>query len=99
MSGARVVSTVSVEVGTRLHRVFRSERFKVNSLHHQAIDRLGEGLQAVARDLDDLVQAVESPADGPFWVGVQWHPEYLFYHRRQRRLFEALVARARECTS
>ena len=72
----------------------RTGRFKVNSLHHQAIDRLGEGLQVVARDLDDLVQAIEH-VGAEFRAGVQWHPEYLPYHRRQRRLFEALVDAAR----
>ncbi len=86
--------TVNVEAGTRLHGLFGAERFMVNSLHHQAIDRLGEGMRLAARDLDELVQAVECAHDR-FRVGVQWHPEYLFYHARQRRLFQALVDAAR----
>lgn len=82
--------TVNIEADTRLHRLFRSDEFKVNSLHHQAIDRLGEGMRLAATDLDELVQAVEC-ANSRFRVGVQWHPEYLFYQERQRRLFQALV--------
>jgi putative glutamine amidotransferase len=41
-----------------------------------------------------MVQAVERMAD-PFALGVQWHPEHLFYARRQRRIFRALVDAAR----
>lgn len=86
--------TVLVEQDSRLRDLLGAERLKVNSLHHQAIDRLGDGLRVVARDLDDLVQAVEH-IEAPFRTGVQWHPEYLPYQRRQRRLFSALVEAAR----
>lgn len=46
----------------------------VNSLHHQAVDRLGTGLIATAFSDDDIIEAIESPRHK--WVlGVQWHPE------------------------
>jgi putative glutamine amidotransferase len=47
----------------------------VFSHHHQAVERLGEGLRATGRDeQDDVVEAIEP--DGPGWaLGVQWHPE------------------------
>lgn len=46
----------------------------ISCYHHQAIDRLGEGLQVVARAADGTVEAVV--IDSPGWaVGVQWHPE------------------------
>jgi putative glutamine amidotransferase len=45
------------------------------------------------RDLDGIVQAVEAP-ERDFLMGVQWHPEFLLYSARQRRLFRALVAAA-----
>ncbi len=85
--------TVIVEDETRVRACLGSTRVRVNSLHHQAIDRLGEGMQVAARDLDDRVQAVEATGE-PFRVGVQWHPEYLAYQPRQRRLFEAVVRAA-----
>lgn len=75
--------------------LLKCQRCKINSLHNQAINRLGDGLKVVARDLDQLVQAIEDP-DYPFLLGVQWHPEFLLFLGRQRRLFKALVARARE---
>lgn len=66
---------------------------RVNSLHHQAMDRLGDGLKVVARDEDGLVQAVEDPAFS-FVLGVQWHPEFLLYRSQQRHLFRRLVEQA-----
>ena len=47
-----------------------------------------------ARDENGMIQAVERVRD-PFAIGVQWHPEHLFYARRQRALFRALVVAAR----
>jgi len=43
--------------------------------HHQAIDRLGEGLEVIARSADGVVEAVRIPSKG--WAyGIQWHPEH-----------------------
>ncbi len=52
-------------------------RAKVNTLHHQAIDRLGADLEAEAHSVDDgLIEAIRFK--GPqYLVGVQWHPEFL----------------------
>ena len=66
----------------------------INSLHNQAIDRVGHGLAVAGRDLDGIVQAVENP-EQPFLLGVQWHPEFLVFMPSQRRLFRELVACAR----
>lgn len=78
----------------RLSAIFQNPRWWINSLHSQAVDDLGSSLKIVARDDDQFVQAVES-VDSRFLVGVQWHPEYLFYFPRQRRIFQALVQAAR----
>ncbi|WP_300971248.1 gamma-glutamyl-gamma-aminobutyrate hydrolase family protein [Thiocapsa sp.] len=71
-----------------------ARRRRINSLHNQAIDRVGEGLRVSGRDLDGIVQAIEDP-QSEFLVGVQWHPEFLIYMSRQRALFRALVGHAR----
>ncbi|WP_406721550.1 gamma-glutamyl-gamma-aminobutyrate hydrolase family protein [Thioclava litoralis] len=100
--GARKYSTllpkkdVQVIAGTRLAQLTGAAPMRVNALHSQAVDRLGEGLVVAARDPSGMVQAIERIAD-PFALGVQWHPEYLTYARRQRALFRALVAAARAC--
>jgi putative glutamine amidotransferase len=66
----------------------------VNALHSQAVDRCGEGLRVSARDQGGMVQAIERVRE-PFALGVQWHPEHLFYARRQRAIFRALVDASR----
>lgn len=71
------------------------EQCRINSLHNQGIDRLGEGLRVSGRDRDHIVQAIEDPG-ARFLIGVQWHPEFLLYQARQRRLFRALVEAASE---
>jgi putative glutamine amidotransferase len=50
----------------------------VNSLHEQAIDRLGRGLAVEATALDGTVEAVRVEEAGCFALGVQWHPEWRF---------------------
>ena len=58
--------------------------------HHQAIDRLGEGLEAVGFAEDGSVEAIEVKGS-PFALGVQWHPED---NPDDDRLFAALAASA-----
>ena len=47
----------------------------VNSHHHQALEKIGEGLQVSAWSLDGLAEAVEDTREGRWALGVQWHPE------------------------
>lgn len=65
----------------------------MNSLHQQAVDRLGDGLLVSARDSDSIVQAVEHP-EFDYLIGTQWHPEFLIYRSAERRLFRDLVTAA-----
>lgn len=88
------LKTLCMDDDTRLARLLGPANIKINSLHNQAIDRLGDELRVAAHDLDGIVQAVEDPG-ARFLIGVQWHPEFLILFRRQRRLFKALVACAR----
>jgi putative glutamine amidotransferase len=84
---------VRVTPGSALHRAAGADTVEVNSLHHQAIDRLAHGLRTTAESLDGVIEAVESE-DG-LVVGVQCHPESLAGGGGwSRRLFEDFVARA-----
>jgi putative glutamine amidotransferase len=85
---------VCIVPGTRLARLAGEAPMKVNALHSQAVDRPGDGLRVAARDRGGMVQAIER-VEEPFALGVQWHPEHLFYARRQMGIFRALVAAAR----
>lgn len=85
---------VCVSDGTLLAKHTGPEPMKVNALHTQAVRDLGDGLQVCARDTAGMVQAIERTSD-PFALGVQWHPEHLFYAHRQRAIFHALVCAAK----
>nr|WHW29806.1 putative type 1 glutamine amidotransferase [uncultured bacterium] len=95
-NSALPVKWVDVQADCTLAGYLQTQRVKVNSLHSQAIERLGCGLRKVAVDQDGFTQAVEA-ADS-FLVGVQWHPEYLPYKRAQRRLFSGFARAAREAS-
>ncbi|WP_230530367.1 gamma-glutamyl-gamma-aminobutyrate hydrolase family protein [Microvirga roseola] len=86
---------VTIEKDSRLDRILRCNPCQVNALHHQSVDRLGEGLRIAAHDESGIVQAVES-ASAPFLLGVQWHPELLVWKKPQQRLFAALALEAQE---
>jgi putative glutamine amidotransferase len=62
----------------------------VNSFHHQAIDRLGDGLRAVGWAPDGVIEAVEA-TDRTFTVAVQWHAESMIRSPEQARLLQAFV--------
>lgn len=68
------VHEVRVQPGSKLAEIAGCESKQVNSRHHQAVDRLGEGLRASAHAPDGIVEAIELP-EARFVVGVQWHPE------------------------
>jgi putative glutamine amidotransferase len=68
----------------------------VNSLHHQAVKRLGRGLRVTAHSEDGVVEAVESADDYPFLLAVQWHPEEMAGQSAQLRIFEQFIAKCRE---
>jgi gamma-glutamyl-gamma-aminobutyrate hydrolase PuuD len=64
---------VTLEAGSRVAAALGPEA-TVRCHHHQALDRLADGLVVTGRAGDGLVEAVEL-AGSPFVVGVQWHPE------------------------
>lgn len=82
---------IRIEPDSRLYRILGIAECRVNALHHQAVDRLGDGLDVVARERAGVVQGIEAPGHR-FMMGVQWHPEYLVLDQRQQALFRALVA-------
>jgi putative glutamine amidotransferase len=80
---------VRVQPGSRLAEVLGTDEPWVNSFHHQAVDRLGSGLRAVAWAPDGTVEGIED--EERFVVGVQWHAETLDSEPHPH-LFAALVA-------
>ncbi len=86
---------VTLDPGCRLASVLGAQ-VDVNSIHHQAVDRVAAPLRVVGTTPDGVVEAVEHEDDSwPLWA-VQWHPEYLAErHGDALSLFEVLVGAAR----
>nr|WP_219921484.1 gamma-glutamyl-gamma-aminobutyrate hydrolase family protein [Rufibacter sp. XAAS-G3-1] len=89
------VKKVTFKPGSKLSQIIGLPKLKVNALHHQAVNTPGKGLEIVAREANQVVQAIEH-TEREFMLGVQWHPEYLPRRQEQRRIFQALVQKARE---
>lgn len=84
---------VEVASGTRLADAVGASRLDVNSLHHQGVDRVGDGLVVTATADDGLVEALE-PQAGDHVLAVQWHPELMRDRAEHLALFADLVARS-----
>ena len=91
---SQAVHGLTVAEGSRLHLIFGQDYVRVNSIHHQAVDRVATDLRAVAWAPDGVVEAVES-LQCPWQRGVQFHPEDMQEVACFQRLFEALVDDAR----
>ncbi len=67
---------VTFEPESLLSGIYEASEAKVNTLHHQGVDRLAEGLVVEGKTDDGLIEAARW--DGDWWVlAVQWHPERL----------------------
>jgi putative glutamine amidotransferase len=82
--------TVAVARGSVLHELAGSDGLAVNSFHHQAVARLGAGLEVCAQAPDGTVEALWDPA-ATFSLAVQWHAELLTHRAEQAALLEGLV--------
>jgi putative glutamine amidotransferase len=85
---------IAVEPDSALARALGTTGLDVNSYHHQAIDRLGDGLSVVARAVDGLIEAVEMP--GRPVLAVQWElQEEARVDPRFQAVFDWFVAQSR----
>ncbi|MEH6696161.1 MAG: gamma-glutamyl-gamma-aminobutyrate hydrolase family protein [Hyphomonas sp.] len=87
--------TIDTEDGSLIRDILGRATTRVNSIHKQAIAKPGKNLVVTARERNGVVQAIEDPRKA-FYLGVQFHPEFLTYRGQFRRIFERLVAAARE---
>jgi putative glutamine amidotransferase len=86
---------VRIDADSRLATMVPALALNVNSSHHQAVGRVGQGLRVTAHAPDDVVEAIEDPLH-PFFIGVQWHPEDMPGEPSASTLFAAFIQAARE---
>ncbi len=93
-----VAHEVAVVPGSRLERALGGyaggqSTCRVNSRHHQSVDKLGPSLTTAAVAPDGVVEAIEK-ADAEFCIGVQWHPENFWRTGEFRGLFDSFISAA-----
>lgn len=94
-----LLHSVDIEPNSILHGIFGVERMAVNSFHHQAADRLGQGLRVSARARDGVIEALES-TDGSPVLGIQFHPEECAdVYPEFDKVFAWLIRKARQMQS
>ncbi len=77
-SGGYSSHPVEIEPASILAALSGEVRTMVNSTHHQAVDRIGRGLQVIARAPDGIIEALAGNESEPWMLAVQWHPEKSF---------------------
>ena len=93
--GFDLAHKIDIERQTLLHQILDQTEIEVNSLHHQAVDNLGSGLQVSARAPDGTVEAIEPIAfqEHPL-LAIQWHPERIPDQSHSKQLFGWLIDQA-----
>lgn len=88
---------IEIAGGSILEQIVGSQEAQVNSTHHQSVDRMGRGLETIARSPDGIVESI-SGKDPEHWIlGVQWHPEKTFTTDQfSRGIFERFLSRCKD---
>ena len=81
---------IDITPDSHLQQMLDTRSCLVNALHNQSIKQLGDKVVVSAREVNGVVQAIEK-RDHRFFIGVQWHPEYMPQSRTQQNLFRGLV--------
>jgi putative glutamine amidotransferase len=93
------VHPATFDESSRLAKIAGTPEAPVNSSHHQAVERVGKGLQVTAHAPDGTIEAVEWTGDSNWVVGVQWHPERMFGDAFSERLFRDFISAASQVRS
>lgn len=94
---AERVHEVTIDANARLARIVGDTVIRVNSSHHQSVNKPAPSLRVTARSDDGVIEALES-TDAEWWmIAVQWHPEELTATQEgwDRHLFAAFADAAR----
>ncbi|MCT4564667.1 MAG: gamma-glutamyl-gamma-aminobutyrate hydrolase family protein [Maledivibacter sp.] len=82
---------VTIKEESSLYEAFGEKTIDVNSLHHQAIELLGEGLIETAWSDDGIIEGIEH-GDYTCLIGVQWHPEMMVdVYSEHKNIFQLFI--------
>jgi putative glutamine amidotransferase len=73
-----------------LYDILQKEEIYVNSVHHQGIKRLGDGLEIMAYSDDGLIEAIRDPRHSFIW-GIQWHLEWMPADQEQQKIYQTFL--------
>ncbi len=94
-SAEHMAHLIHIEPKTLLRQILKKPSILVNSSHHQSVKSIPKSFHISAVAPDGVIEAIEA-ASHPFWLGVQWHPEFLYRKDvLQKRLFSAFIKAAR----
>ncbi|MFN3561367.1 MAG: TIGR04282 family arsenosugar biosynthesis glycosyltransferase [Chloroherpetonaceae bacterium] len=82
--------TITLEPNSKLGKMIGATKGEVSTRHHQAADKVGEGLRIVGHSNDGIIEAMESIDDRPIFL-VQWHPERMWLEKRDNAFSETLL--------
>lgn len=90
-----IAHKVKIIGGKKTREIFDLPELKVNSLHHQGVNKVATGLNVIGIAPDGLIEALELPGH-KFGIAVQWHPECLPDQIVMQQLFKAFIKSARD---
>lgn len=91
-----VCHEVKIKKNSILHEALGVEELGVNSLHHQAVNRLGEGLTEIATSKDGIIEGFVHNTYSCLF-GVQWHPEMMYERNEiQQKIFNMFIKKVNE---
>ncbi|WP_216828652.1 gamma-glutamyl-gamma-aminobutyrate hydrolase family protein [Alkalihalobacterium elongatum] len=84
---------IKINEDSWLYDVLKVTNTRVNSMHHQAIDKIAANFKVVANATDGVIEAIEG-VGASFMVGIQWHPEEMASNDpNMAELFKAFIAK------
>ncbi len=81
---------VSLSLDSKLGEMIGEAAGEVSTRHHQAADKIGEGLRVVSRSDDGIIEALECTDERPIFL-VQWHPERMWLEKKDNAFSKNLL--------
>lgn len=80
---------INIEKTSTLYNIIKKDKIKINSVHHQVVDKVASGFKICAT-CDNIIEAIEYTDKNRFFMGIQWHPEAL-YDENSKNIFTYFI--------